>query len=222
MIRKNSLITAGAVVGVLFAGTSAVAANVGLLTPSETSSGTETSVAIPETTTSSVDPQIVDVYIEDPPVTLDTTTVPSQAQVFAVEAAGTVGVEPTATGVSLDGVTAADGWQWSATQPSPTEVQVTFTSAQATYVFSASLALDGTIVAVVDQPIAQVAPAPSAAAPTTARPAATTPPATAPAATAPPAATRTVQTTAPAATTTAPSNGYSAGRDEYEGGESDD
>ena len=202
MIRKNSLITAAAVVGVLFAGTTAVAANVGLLTPSDTSSGTESSAVSQEPTTSSAEPQIVDVYIEDPPVTVDTTTtVPSLSQVFVVEAAGTVSVEPTATGVRLDGVTVADGWQWTATQPSPNELQVTFTSADATYVFSASLAPDGTIVAGVDQPIVQIAPAPAASSGTRAPSA---------------------QSTAPAATAPAPSSGYSDDHSEYEGGGSDD
>ena len=147
MIRKNSLITAAAIAGVLFAGTTAVAANVGLLAPSDPSSGAESSAVIQEATPPSLEPQIVDVYIEDPPVTVDTTTtVPSLSQVFAVEAAGTVSVEPMATGVLLDGVIVADGGQWTATQPSPNELQVTFTSADAPYVFSASLAPDGTIV----------------------------------------------------------------------------
>ena len=209
MIRKNSLITAAAIAGVLFAGTTAVAANVGLLTPSDATSGAESSTVIPEPTTSPVEPQIVDVYIEDPPVTVDTTTtVPILSQVFAVEAAGTVSVEPTATGVRLDGVTVADGWQWTATQPSPNELQVTFTSADATYVFAASLAPDGTIVAGVDQPIVQIAPAPAATSSATQVPV--------------------VRSTPPAATTLAPpapSAGYSEDHSEdpeYEGGESDD
>ncbi len=211
MIRRNSLITAAAIAGVLFAGTTAVAANVGLLTPSETSTDAGSPVVSLETTLPSVEPQIVDVYIEDPPVTTDTTTatttttVASRSQVFAVEAAGTVSVEPTASGVRLDGVTVADGWQWTATQPSPNELQVTFTSTGATYVFSAGLAPDGTIVAGVDQPIVQIAPAPAAALART-----------------------TVTTDRPAATAPAPTgeHGEDHGDDhdeyEYEDGESDD
>jgi hypothetical protein len=202
MIRKNSLITAAAIAGVLFAGTTAVAANVGLLTPSDTGSTVEASAATQVTTASSVDPQIVDVYIEDPSVTVEsTTTVPSLSQVFGVEAAGTVSVEPTPSGVRLDGVTVADGWQWTATQPSPNELHVTFTSADVTYVFSAGLAPDGTIVAGVDQPIVQVAPAPAASSGST---------------------TSAVRAAAPAAPAPVPSTGHGDDHGEHDGGESDD
>ncbi len=114
-------------------------------------------------------PQVIDVYIEDPIVATTLPVAPQTApqdlsQVFAVETAGTVTVEPTATGVLLDGVTVADGWAWTAVQPSGNELEVTFTSGDVTYVFAAALGADGTITAGVDQPIVQVVQAPALAA----------------------------------------------------------
>jgi hypothetical protein len=193
MNRKNSLLTTVAVAGVLFAGSTAVAANIGVLSQPGTS-GDASAPASSQAAAPAVDPQIIDVYVEDPPVTaeMSTTTQPSRSQVFSVEAAGTVSVEPTATGVGLAGVTMAEGWQWTATQPAQGTLQVTFTSADTTYIFTAGLAADGSIVAGVDQPI--VVPAP--AAPSSSG-------------------------NAPAARPPTPTPAPAPNHDEYEGGESD-
>ncbi len=177
MNRRTSFITAAAVTGVVLAGTTAVAANIGILNSAnsdnvgELSATTVVATQPVDAPATSIEPQIVDVYIEDPALAVSTTTellVPEtapndRAQVFNVEAAGTVAVAPSETGVVLDGVTAAEGWAWTMTQATPAELQVTFTSGDTTYVFTASLAADGTIAARVDQPIVQIvqAPAPS-------------------------------------------------------------
>ena len=167
MNRKTSFITAAAVAGVVLTGTTAVAANLGMLNSADSQSAGESSSASVVVTTPvdampvAVEPQVIDVYIEDPAVETTVPVVPEtvpddMSQVFAVEAAGTVTVEPTATGVLLDGVTVAEGWVWTAVQQSPTELEVTFTSGEVTYVFSASLGADGVITAGVDQPIVQI------------------------------------------------------------------
>ncbi|HRB04734.1 MAG TPA: hypothetical protein PLP26_15280 [Ilumatobacteraceae bacterium] len=175
MNRRTSFITAAAVAGVVLTGTTAMAANIGMLNSGDGQNAGDSSSASAVVTTPvdaipvAVDPQVIDVYIEDPaiettaPMVLETT--PEElSQVFAVEAAGTVTVEPTATGVLLDGVTVAEGWGWTANQPSPTELEVTFTAADVTYLFSASLGADGLITARVDQPIVQIVQAPALAA----------------------------------------------------------
>ena len=173
MNRKTSFITAAAVAGVVLTGTTAMAANLGMLNSADSqSSGDSSSTSVVVTTPVdampvAVDPQVIDVYIEDPAVetTVPTTVSEDASQVFAVEAAGTVTVEPTATGVLLDGVTVVEAWVWTVVQRSPNELEVTFTSGDVTYVFSASLGADGVIMAGVDQPIVQIvqAPAPAAA-----------------------------------------------------------
>jgi hypothetical protein len=175
MNRRTSFITAAAVAGVVLTGTTAMAANIGMLNSGDSqSSGESSSESVVVTTPVdaipvAVDPQVIDVYIEDPAVETTVPMVPETtpgelSQVFAVEAAGTVTAQPTATGVLLDGVTVAEGWAWTAIQPLPTELEVTFTSADVTYVFSASLGADGLITARVDQPIVQIVQAPALAA----------------------------------------------------------
>jgi hypothetical protein len=173
--RKTSFITAAAVAGVVLTGTTAMAANLGMLNSADgqgagDSSSTSVAVTTPvDAMPVAVEPQVIDVYIEDPAVETTVPVVPETvaedvSQVFAVEAAGTVAVEPTATGVLLDGVTVAEGWVWTAVQQSPTELEVTFTSGEVTYVFSASLGADGVITAGVDQPIVQIVQASASAA----------------------------------------------------------
>ena len=162
MNRGTSFIAAAAVTGVVLAGTTAVAANVGLLNSvdrdvADASVVTTTPIDVAPVT---ADPQVIDIYIEDPVVStvpLVPETVPeSLSQAFNVEAAGTVTVAPTATGVLLDGVTVAEGWNWTMVQPSPVKLEVMFSSGDTTYVFYASLAPDGSITARVDQPIVKI------------------------------------------------------------------
>ena len=61
MNRRTSFITAAAVTGVILAGTSAVSANVGILTAAGSDNVGELSAAVPITTV--VEPQIIDVFL---------------------------------------------------------------------------------------------------------------------------------------------------------------
>ena len=178
MNKRTSFITAGAVTGVLLAGTAAVGANIGILNAADNGNVGDLSAAVEvstptETVPTSVEPQVIDVYVEEPVDNTPATTTPSTTapeavtQEFAVDDAGTVSVEATGTGVLLDGVVAGEGWTWTSRQSADGELEVTFTSADSEYVFYASLAEDGTIVARVDEPIVNVVRVPAASSPAT-------------------------------------------------------
>lgn len=173
MDKRTTFITTAAVTGVFLAGAAAVGANIGILNAADNGGVGELNPLVVATTTqttepvaTSVEPQVIDVYIEDPVVTVPATVVAGSTnpdaspQQFAVDIAGTVDVEQTDTGVLLDGVDVADGWTWAAGQAADGELVVTFTSADAEFVFYASLADDGTISARVDQPIINVVQVP--------------------------------------------------------------
>ena len=204
MNKRTAFITAAAVTGVMLAGTAAVGANIGILNAADSDNVGELSAAVTvsteaDTAPNSVEPQVIDIYLDEPSVTADLAAAAlvtesavvsptSATQRFDVDDAGTVNVRATKTGVLLDGVVVADGWSWSSEQPSETELVVTFASANSAYIFHANLALDGSITARVDEPIVNVVQAatPSASlTPATTAPAATQPAATAPANTQP-------------------------------------
>jgi hypothetical protein len=158
-IGRTSLITAAAIVGVVAAGAIAVGANIGILNAADNSEIGSLSAAgdlVPANT------QVVDVYLDEPTTTklatLTTTAVQQAAvaQEFAVDAAGTVGVVPTASGARLGDVIANPGWTWSLAQSHPSTLTVTFTDGVRTLEFTASLSPDGTITASVEEPIASV------------------------------------------------------------------
>jgi hypothetical protein len=247
MNKRTAFITAAAVTGVMLAGTAAVGANIGILNAADSDNVGELSAAVTvsaeaDTSPNSAEPQVIDVYLDEPLVTADPAAAPlviepavvspeSVTQQFDVDDAGTVNVKTTKTGVLLDGVVAADGWSWSSEQPSATELVVTFASADSDYIFYANLALDGTIMARVDEPIVKVV---QAATPSPSQTPAATPPA------AQPPASQTPVATPPA--TPQPTSGYvdddheadEAGEadeveyehedevDEHDGGEDDD
>lgn len=182
MNRRTSLITAAAVGATLLAGTGAIAANIGVLSSADDDSigdlSAETVIQPPPAT---VEPQVVDIYIEDPPtiepltepVTTSTTVLDADAdadgdaQEFVVETAGTVTVEQLGSRLFVSDVQVDDGWSWSAEQSSSSDVTVTFVSGETTYVFIATIGADGQIDARVDQPVVEVvhvaAPAPAQA-----------------------------------------------------------
>lgn len=168
MDRRTSLITAAAVAGVLFVGSGAIAANIGVLNSTEDDSiGNLSSEVALEVPTSTIETQVIDVYVEDP--TLAPTTVAensdSTTQEYAVEGAGVVIVEQTEMGLFVNGVQANDGWTWTARQSAVDEVDVTFTSGDTTYLFHAEAGPDGLVAARVEQPITDVGagPAPTSA-----------------------------------------------------------
>ena len=82
-------------------------------------------------------------------------------QEFTVDAAGTVAVASTATGLRLESVTPATGWTWSLTQTSPTDLMVTMTNDVRTLEFVAATTVDGNIAASVNEPIVTHAPTPA-------------------------------------------------------------
>ncbi len=178
MDRRTSIITAAAVFGTLAAGTGAIAANIGVLRSADDDSiGNLSAEAAVEAPTSSVAPEVVDVYIEEPPVvesTLPPTTVEEVAeptvQEFAVESAGSVGIEQRPTGLFVTDVQANQGWSWTTARSSSNDFVVTFTSGDTTYEFVAGVGPDGSLEARVDQPIVQVVQIPAPAAPAPAAP----------------------------------------------------
>jgi hypothetical protein len=155
-MHRTSLITAAAIAGVVLAGTVAVGANIGILNAADDSdigNLSATGDLVPANT------QVVDVYLDEATTTTSDTSATSDsaiAQEFAVDAAGTVGVIPTASGVRLGDVVANPGWTWSLAQSDASALAVTFTNGVRTLEFTAVLGPDGTITAAVEEPIASV------------------------------------------------------------------
>jgi len=177
MNKRTSFITAGAVTGVLLAGTAAIGANIGILNAADNGNVGNLNAAVavtapPETAVIGAEPQVIDIYVEEPEDAAAATTAQSPttpeatSQEFAVDNAGMVSVTATDSGVLLDAVAVAEGWTWTASQTAE-GLEVTFTSADSEYVFAASLADDGTIVARVDEPIVNVVRVPAASVPAT-------------------------------------------------------
>ncbi|RLE20109.1 MAG: hypothetical protein DRJ50_11255, partial [Actinobacteria bacterium] len=84
MDRKTYFITAAAITGVVLAGTTAVAANIGILNAADDDNvGDLTAVVVtaPETVPTVVEPQIVDVYIEEPVEEATSTSAPLEDEV---------------------------------------------------------------------------------------------------------------------------------------------
>ena len=179
MNRRTTLITAAAIAGTVLAGGTAVAANIGILNSADSSPIGDLNATADLAPAPTPEPQVVDVFIDDPTpstVVTPTTIVDSSttAQEFAVDDAGTVTVERTESGLRLGAVEALTGWEWESTQDSETELVVTFSSGDSTYVFFAEVADDGAISARVDQPIVQTV---QVAASSGSSPVATAPPA---------------------------------------------
>lgn len=170
MNRRTSLITAGAVTATVLAGTTAVAANIGILNSADEGPIGDLSaiadVAVTAPADQAREPQVVDVYIEEPIASqIASTTVPAAAfdtgaRDFSVEDAGTVTIATTEAGLRVVAVAANPGWEWSGSEAGP--LAVTFTGADATYVFYADVAADGSVTARVEQPIVQTVVVPAA------------------------------------------------------------
>jgi hypothetical protein len=166
MDRRTSFITAIAITGVALAGSTAIAANIGILNAADSDNVGELSAAavtaVVESTPTTLAPQITDVYLDESASTPVTTTGDATQQ-FAIEDAGTVNVVRTGDGVRLDGVDVNEGWTWTSNEVSPTEFTVMFTNGESVYVFDASVGLDGQLAARVDEQIINVVetPAPS-------------------------------------------------------------
>jgi hypothetical protein len=138
-------------------GAIAIGANVGILNAaSNTKVGTVTAADL--TTPNS---QTVDVYL--PSTTAVGSTTAAGVQDFAVDAAGSVAIAATPTGIRLDSATPAVGWTWSLSQSAATQLTVTFTNGVRTLEFVATQNADGTVSAAVNEPV--VTPAPAANAP---------------------------------------------------------
>lgn len=160
MNRRSTLITSAAITGVLLAGTSAVAANVGILNTADGDPIGELSAAADVTTIAEPAPaptapgaQVIDVYLDEPAPSTPGSEVAPAGQEFAVDVAGAVTIERTSSGIRVGEVAAEEGWTWSSTQSSENELSIEFVSGDATYAFFANVAPDGTIEARVDQPI---------------------------------------------------------------------
>mgnify|MGYP001817211930 CR=1 FL=1 len=170
MDRRTALISAASVVGVVLAGATAVGANIGILDQADNSGIGELSAAAD---TTAVEPRVIDVQLDpqspsptivrlDTADTADTEASDDTApQPFIVEDAGVVSLEATADGIRISEVTPNGGWTWIDNEPGDGTVSITFDSDDATYVFTASLAEDGSVLAAVEQPIIQIVTKPA-------------------------------------------------------------
>jgi hypothetical protein len=167
---RTSLITVAAIAGVAFAGTAAIAANIGILNAADDGQIGTLSAAddlVPPVSVPAE--QIIEVVIDEPTTTTRVTAVPEpepdeHRQDFAVDVAGTLALATTENGLHIDDVVVSDGWTWTSSQENPTMLTVTFTNGGRTFVFTASLSMDGSIIADVTEPIVVMGDAPAAAA----------------------------------------------------------
>jgi hypothetical protein len=174
---RTRLITIVSIVAVALAGAAAVSANVGILDAATESEVGNVSVAGDLTPLA---PQVVDVYLPADAssttslptvgststtlaeVAATTTNVPtgiaSGIQEFAVDAAGTVALATTETGLRLERVAPTHGWTWRLAQNSQTELMVVMTNGVRTLEFVAVMTPDGNIAASVNEPVITQAP----------------------------------------------------------------
>lgn len=143
--NRTSLITAAAIVGVLLAGSAAVAANIGILDAADGSpigdlQATGDLTQFTGTAAGAVSPPTSDAAAGSPTE-------------YTVDTAGTVVVLADSGQLALSEVRTNDGWTSDPAHDGPTALTVTFTNADRTVVFTASLAADGSIVADVTEPI---------------------------------------------------------------------
>jgi len=141
------------------AGATAIGANVGILNAASSSKVGTVSAADLTTPNS----QVVDVYL--PSTTAVGATTAAGVQQFAVDAAGSVAIATTASGIRLDSVSPSVGWTWSLSQSSAKQLTVSFTNGTRTLEFVATQNADGTVSAGVNEPV--LTPAPVTNAPAT-------------------------------------------------------
>jgi hypothetical protein len=148
---RTRIITVVSMIAIGVTGAVAIGANVGILNAaSSTKVGTVTAADLTTPNT-----QTVDVYL--PSTTALSSTAAAGVQDFAVDAAGSVAVAATASGIRLDSVTPAAGWTWSLSQSGPQQLTVTLTNGVRTLEFVATQNADGTVSAGVNEPV--IAPA---------------------------------------------------------------
>ena len=167
MDRKTKFISAASVVGIVLAGSTAVAANVGILGQADPAGLGQLSAAAEA---APLEPQVIDIQLE--PQNLAPTIVsledsqsptatPAAGQPFIVEDAGVVTIESVGQGLRIMDVAPNAGWSYVANDAGDSTVSVTFDSDKATYVFTASVQGDGSVLATVEQPIIEFVTGPA-------------------------------------------------------------
>lgn len=165
-VGRTKLVTIASAVAVAAAGAFAIGANVGILNAADDTNLGELSATGAVAPPSS---QVVDVYLDDTTAAGTAAGVPTGAgssqtgpvpQQFTVDAAGSVALVSTDSGLRLDSVAPTSGWTWTLAQSQPSALSVTFTNGTRTLEFVATTSPDGTIAASVNEPI--VTPAPPA------------------------------------------------------------
>ena len=178
MNRRNATIAAGAVTGVILAGTAAIAANTSILNAADDNNvGELSAAAVVNASPADAEPQVIEVYIDEPAPASAATSAPtsppasveqvaaedeSPTQAFTVDVAGTVEVTEGEEGIVLAAVLTNEGWSWQLTSVSEASLVVTFTSGDTEFVFFADVGDDGSITARVEQPIVRIVQAPAA------------------------------------------------------------
>jgi hypothetical protein len=160
---RTTLITIAAVVGVLTAGTAAIAANIGIL--NATTGGPIGALSATDELVQTTPPEAnIQAMVEVPATTATTEPAPTTTEApgssYVVDEAGSVTVMATPDGVVLLNMVANPGWTVVPAQTDPMALTVTFDNGSRTVVFTASLGADGEIVADVTEPVVVVAPQP--------------------------------------------------------------
>ncbi|MEP4653172.1 MAG: hypothetical protein ABJ314_23575, partial [Ilumatobacter sp.] len=136
MHRRTGYVTAGALVGVLAAGSVAVAANIGILTAADQSPLGELPAVVAAGPATTAEATVVDVYVETPTTSTPTTTsapattnapattVDDGVQQFVVADAGTIDIGSLGDALRVVEVDATDGWTWTLEQTSPSALDV--------------------------------------------------------------------------------------------------
>jgi hypothetical protein len=157
---RTSLVTAAAIVGVLLAGTAAVAANIGILNAADSSAIGDLAATGELLPAAGAAPAAPAAMVEVPAATSTTvSSMPSAsgAQQYDIQNTGAVWVLATRSGIALDHVVAEPGWISTLSQSDVRSLRVDFTNGDRTVVFNAALADDGTVAVDVTEPTTVVA-----------------------------------------------------------------
>ena len=188
LVSRTSVITMLAIGGVALAGSAAIAANIGILNSTDDGEiGALSAADFEPTTTTTVEDQIIDVYLDEPASSAPSSSAPTTTaqiaddrleQLFTVDDAGSVTLAAAEGLLQVTDIAPTTGWVSTASQDAVDALTISFTDGQRTVVLTASLAADGTILADVTEPIVvtrTVPPSPAVGAPATPTPVSTVP-----------------------------------------------
>jgi hypothetical protein len=156
-IGRTRWITAAAILGVVVAGSAAIAANVGILHATERSeigtlSATDSLLPAEQQAIAGASGDATSPPSTGSPAPAATTPADATSRTFVVDDAGSVTVVKGTDGLHLGGVATNPGWTGRLARSSPSTLVVSLTSGTRVLEFAATLEADGTLTGAVSSP----------------------------------------------------------------------